>query len=132
MKISKARLKQIIVEELEAVMNEEEEEVTTEGTDDDEQVEEGFISSDATRGPTHRDRPSYQRATVGGRVADRGAGGTPTLDAAADALGMSPSQLMMDLAKEMGVDLAGADEEPPMPMPEEGAVSYTHLRAHET
>lgn len=122
MKISKARLKQIIVEELEAVMNEEEEEeVTTEGADDDEQVEEGFISSDATRGPTHRDRPSYQRATVGGRVADRGAGGTPTLEAAAEALGISPSQLMMDLAKEMGVPLAGADEEPPLPMPEEGA-----------
>ena len=111
MKISKARLKQIIVEELESVMNEEEEE---------EQVEEGFISSDATRGPTHRDRPSYQRATVGGRVADRGAAdtGTPTLDAAADALGMTPSQLMMDLAREMGVDLAGAEEEPPLPVPE--------------
>tara|TARA_B100000131_G_C17636236_1_gene418141 strand:+ start:31 stop:372 length:342 start_codon:yes stop_codon:yes gene_type:complete len=112
MKISKARLKQIIVEELEAVMNEDEE-------TEDENVEEGFISSQATRGPTHRDRPSYQRATVSGRVADRG---TPTLDAAADALGMSPSQLMMDLAAEMGVDISGgaAEEEPPLPMPEEG------------
>ena len=32
-------------------------------------------------------------------------GDTPTLDAAADALGLSPSDLMMQLAKEMGVDL---------------------------
>ena len=102
MKISKARLKQIIKEELEAVVNEEEE----------EQVEEAYAG--AKPGPSHRDRPGYQAATVRGRVDSR----TPTLDAAADALGVTPSQLMMDLAKEMGVPLAGADEEPPLEMPE--------------
>lgn len=114
MKISKARLKQIIKEELEAVVNEEEE--------TEESVEEGFISRDATAGPERRVPASVQR-TRQRQASDRaamGAAGTPTLDAAADALGMSPSQLMMDLAREMGVDLAGADEEPPMPMPEEG------------
>ena len=116
MKISKARLKQIIKEELEAVVNEEEEETTTEGTDTDEEaVEEAYAG--ARPGPSHRDRPGYQKATVGGRIAARGSG-TPTLEAAAEALGISPSQLMMDLAKEMGVPLAGADEEPPLPMPE--------------
>ncbi len=103
MKITKARLKQIIKEELEAVVNEEEEE---------DQVEEAYAG--ARPGPSHRDRPGYRAATVRGRVDSR----TPTLDAAADALGMSPSQLMMDLAKEMGVPLAGADEEPPLDMPE--------------
>ena len=41
MKITKARLKQIIVEELEAVMNEEEEEdTTTEGTETEEEAVE--------------------------------------------------------------------------------------------
>ena len=101
MKITKARLKQIIIEELEAVMKEDE---------DEDSVEEGFISQDATNPQTHRDRPGYQRATLGGRGApgeeEQGVGGaTPTLDAAADALGLSPSDLMMQLAKEMGVDL---------------------------
>ena len=117
MKITKARLKQIIVEELEAVMNEEEEEdTTTEGTETEEEaVEEAYAG--ARPGPSHRDRPGYQKAAVGGRIAARGSG-TPTLEAAAEALGISPSQLMMDLAKEMGVPLAGADEEPPLPMPE--------------
>ena len=108
MKISKARLKQIIKEELEAVVNEEEE-------TEEEQVDEAYGM--AKPGPSHRDRPSYQKATVGGRVASR----TPTLDAAADALGMSPSQLMMDLAKEMGVPLAGDEDvpsEPPLEVPE--------------
>ena len=108
MKITKARLKQIIKEELEAVVNEEEE-------TDEEAVEEGFAN--ARPGPSHRDRDRYQAATVRGRVAAR----TPTLDAAADALGMSPSQLMMDLAKEMGVDVGAGDPdlpaegEPPFP-----------------
>ena len=100
MKITKARLKQIIIEELEAVKKEDE---------DEDSVEEGFISRDATNPQTHRDRPGYQRATLGGRGAPPegpGVGGdTPTLDAAADALGLSPSDLMMQLAKEMGVDL---------------------------
>ena len=108
MKISKARLKQIIKEELEAVVNEEEE-------TEEEQVDEAYGM--AKPGPSHRDRPSYQKATVGGRVASR----TPTLDAAADALGVSPSQLMMDLAKEMGVPLAGDEDvpsEPPLEVPE--------------
>jgi hypothetical protein len=87
MKITKARLKQIIKEELEAVVNEEEEE---------EQVEESFAGGAFSKGQSHRDRPSYQKATVGGRVAarDPGAGGTPTLEAAADALGMSAVDLM--------------------------------------
>ena len=108
MKISKARLKQIIKEELEAVVNEEEE-------TEEEQVDEAYGM--AKPGPSHRDRPSYQKATVGGRVASR----TPTLDAAADALGISPSQLMMDLAKEMGVPLGGDEDvpsEPPLEVPE--------------
>ena len=47
MKITKARLKQIIIEELEAVMKEDE---------DEEQIEEaGFISRAATDPPSHRD-----------------------------------------------------------------------------
>lgn len=106
MKISKARLKQIIKEELEAVVNEEETE--------EEQVDEAYGM--AKPGPSHRDRPSYQKATVGGRVASR----TPTLDAAADALGVSPSQLMMDLAKEMGAIPGDEDipSEPPLDVPE--------------
>ncbi len=107
MKISKARLKQIIKEELEAVVNEEEE-------TEEEQVDEAYGM--AKPGPSHRDRPSYQKATVGGRVASR----TPTLDAAADALGVSPSQLMMDLAKEMGAIPGDEDvpSEPPLEVPE--------------
>ena len=107
MKISKARLKQIIKEELEAVVNEEEE-------TEEEQVDEAF--GQAKPGPSHRDRPSYQKATVGGRVASR----TPTLDAAADALGVSPSQLMMDLAREMGAIPGDEDvpSEPPLEVPE--------------
>ena len=45
MKITKARLKQIIVEELEAVMNEEEEEdTTTEGTETDKPENEETIN----------------------------------------------------------------------------------------
>tara|TARA_B100001250_G_scaffold409395_1_gene433644 strand:- start:1117 stop:1467 length:351 start_codon:yes stop_codon:yes gene_type:complete len=111
MKITRARLKQIIVEELEAVMNEEEDETTTEDTDDGEKIEEiglGGMGMPGGRAGAHRDRPGYKRATVGGKVAAR----TPTLDAAAKALGTSPSQLMMDLAAEMGVDLAGAEEAP--------------------
>ena len=106
MKISKARLKQIIKEELEAVVNEEETE--------EEQVDEAYGM--AKPGPSHRDRPSYQKATVGGRVASR----TPTLDAAADALGVSPSQLMMDLAKEMGAIPGDEDipSESPLDVPE--------------
>lgn len=105
MKITKSRLKQIIKEELEAVVNEEEE-------TEEEAVEEGFAN--ARPGPSHRDRDRYQAATVRGRVAARS-----TLDRAAEALGMSPSQLMMDLAKEMGA--IGGDEipgEPPLEMPE--------------
>ena len=113
MKISKARLKQIIKEELEAVVNEEEE---------DEKIEEiglGGMGMPGGKAGSHRDRPSVQRATVAGRVASR----TPTLDAAADALGVSPSLLMMDLAKEMGVPLAGDEDvpsEPPLEMPKGG------------
>ena len=42
---------------------------------------------------------------------------TPTLDAAADALGMTPSQLMMDLAREMGA-MPAEDAEPALDMPE--------------
>jgi len=105
MKITKTRLKQIIKEELEAVVNEEEEE---------DQVEEAYAG--ARPGPSHRDRPGYQSATVRGRVASR----TPTLDAAADALGVSPSQLMMDLAKEMGAIPGDEDvpSEPPLDVPE--------------
>jgi len=94
MKITKTKLKQIIVEELEAVMNE----------DEEEQVDEAYAG--ARPGPSHRDRPGYQSATVRGRVASR----TPTLDAAAEALGMSPSEVMMALAQEMEVDLAGQDD----------------------
>ena len=105
MKISKARLKQIIKEELEAVVNEEEE-------TEEEQVDEAYGM--AKPGPSHRDRPSYQAATVRGRVDSR----TPTLDAAAEALGVSPSQLMMDLAREMGAIPPEADGEPPLDMPE--------------
>ena len=107
MKISKSRLKQIIKEELEAVVNEEEE-------TEEEQVDEAYGM--AKPGPSHRDRASYQKATVGGRVASR----TPTLDAAADALGITPSQLMMDLAKEMGAIPGDEDvpSEPPLDVPE--------------
>jgi hypothetical protein len=114
MKITKARLKAIILEELESVMNEEdEEEVTTKGAEDDEQVDEAYAG--ARPGPSHRDRPSYQSATVGGRVAARSR--TPTLDAASEALGMSPSEMMLALAQEMGVKVAGS-EEAPLPVPE--------------
>ena len=105
MKITKARLKQIIKEELEAVVNEEEE----------EQVEEAYAG--ARPGPSHRDRPAYQRATVGGRVAARSAG-TPTLDAAADALGMSAVDLMKALADEMLEGGEDVSSEPPLDMPE--------------
>ena len=117
MKITKARLKQIIVEELEAVMSEEEEEeTTTESTETEEEaVEEAYAG--ARPGPSHRDRPSYRAATVGGRVAARDAG-TPTLDAAAEALGLSPSEMMMALAQEMGVDIASSEEDAPLPVPE--------------
>ena len=114
MKISKARLKQIIKEELEAVVNEEEEEVPENTETEDEAVEEAYAG--AKPGPSHRDRPGYQAATVRGRVAARDSG-TPTLDAAADALGMTPSQLMMDLAREMGA-IPAEDGEPPLDMPE--------------
>ena len=114
MKITKARLKQIIIEELEAVMKEDE---------DEEQIEEaGFISRSATDPPSHRDRPGYQRATLRGRGAppeDAGPGASPTLDAAADALGLTPSDLMVRLAQEMGVELssmgaAGPGEDAPV------------------
>ena len=105
MKITKSRLKQIIKEELESVMNEEEEE---------DQVEEAYAG--ARPGPSHRDRPGYQSATVRGRVASRS-----TLDRAAEALGMSPVQLMQDLAAEMGVGGEVADEEPPLEVAPEGA-----------
>ena len=110
MKISKARLKQIIKEELEAVVNEEEEE---------EKIEEiglGGMGMPGGRPGSHRDRPSYRGATVGGRVASR----TPTLDAAAEALGVSPSQLMMALAQEMGAVPGDEDvpSEPPLEVPE--------------
>ena len=94
MKITKARLKQIIIEELEAVMKEDE---------DEEQIDEaGFISQSAVNPPSHRDRPGYQRATLRGRGAppeDPGTAATPTLDAAADALGLTPSDLMVQLAQ---------------------------------
>ena len=112
MKISKARLKQIIKEELEAVVNEEEE--------TEESVEEGFISRDATAGPERRVPASVQR-TRQRQAAERAAAGGSTLDRAAEALGMSPSQLMMDLAKEMGVPLEGDEDipsEPPLEMPQ--------------
>ena len=110
MKITKTRLKQIIKEELEAVVNEEEEE---------EKIEEiglGGMGMPGGKPGSHRDRASYRGATVGGRVASR----TPTLDAAADALGVSPSQLMMDLAKEMGAIPGDEDvpSEPPLDVPE--------------
>jgi hypothetical protein len=113
MKITKAKLKQIIVEELESVMKEDEEEANKKDTDS-EQVDEAF--GQATAGPSHRDRPSYQKATVGGRVANR----TPVLDAAADALGMSPSEVMLALAKEMGVEPGGQDD-PALPVDGEPA-----------
>jgi hypothetical protein len=114
MKITKARLKQIIVEELESVMNEEEEE---EDTTAEEPVEEAYAG--ARVGPSHRDRPSYQAATVGGRVAGRSAG-TPTLDAAAEALDLSPANFMLKLAAELDVDIDGAaaEEDAPLPIPE--------------
>jgi AraC-like DNA-binding protein len=102
MKITKTRLKQIIKEELEAVMSEEEEEETT---------TEAYAGADMRSGQ-HRDRPSFQRARPGGRP-------TPTLDAASDALGMSPSELMMQLAQEMGVEMGGEDDAP-LPVPEGG------------
>ena len=74
MKITKARLKQIIIEELEAVMKEDE---------DEEQIDEaGFISQSAVNPPSHRDRPGYQRATLRGRGAppeDPGTAATPTI-----------------------------------------------------
>jgi hypothetical protein len=118
MKITKARLKAIILEELESVMSEEEdEEVTTEGTDDDEKIEEiglGGMGMPGGRHGSHRDRPGYKRATVGGRVAARE---TPVLDAASEALGMSASEMMLALAQEMGVKLSGG-EEAPLPVPE--------------
>ena len=119
MKISKARLKQIIKEELEAVVNEEEEEVT-ENTETEESVEESFISRAATAGPERRVPASVQRTRQRNAQADRAAmsdSSTPTLDAAADALGMTPSQLMMDLAREMGA-MPAEDGEPPLDMPE--------------
>lgn len=112
MKISKARLKQIIKEELEAVVNEEEE--------TEESVEESFISRAATAGPERRVPASVQRTRQRNAQADRAAmsdSSTPTLDAAADALGMTPSQLMMDLAREMGA-MPAEDGEPPLDMPE--------------
>ena len=118
MKITKARLKQIIIEELEAVMKEDE---------DEEQIDEaGFISRSAIDPPSHRDRPGYQRATLRGRGAppeDPGTAATPTLDAAADALGLTPSDLMVQLAQEMGVELgsmgaAGPGEDADAPVSE--------------
>ena len=112
MKITKAKLKQIIVEELEAVMKEEDEETNKKDTDS-EQVDEAF--GQATAGPSHRDRPGYQKATVGGKIANR----TPVLDAAAEALGMSPSEVMLALAKEMGVD--GGGDDPALPVSDEPA-----------
>jgi len=119
MKITKAKLKQIIVEELEAVMKEEDEETATKGSDD-EKIEEiglGGMGMPGGRPGVHRDRPGYRKATVAGRIASR----TPTLDAAADALGMSPSEVMLALAKEMGVDAGvqarlGSEEEAPLPV----------------
>jgi hypothetical protein len=96
MKITKAKLKQIIVEELEAVMKEEE---------DEEQVEEAYAG--ARPGPSHRDRPGYQAATVRGRVASRSGN---LLQKASAAVNMSPTDFMMALAQEMDVDLAGQDD----------------------
>ena len=110
MKITKSRLKQIIKEELEAVVKEEEEEKI-------EEIGLGGLGMPGAKHGVHRDRASYQRGTVGGRVAARDSS-TPTLDAAADALGMTPSQLMMDLAKEMGAIPSEGDDEPPLDMPE--------------
>ena len=119
MKITKARLKAIILEELESVMNEEEEEdVTTEGTEDDEKIEEiglGGMGMPGGKHGSHRDRPAYQRATVGGKVAARE---TPVLDAAAEALGMSPSEVMLALAKEFEVSVAGSEGETEPPLQE--------------
>jgi hypothetical protein len=121
MKITKAKLKQIIVEELEAVMKEKDEETTTKGSDD-EKIEEiglGGMGMPASRHGTHRDRPGYRKATVAGKVAGR----TPTLDAAADALGMSPVEMMKALADEMGVGSdrdADAGIQAALPVPEGG------------
>ena len=114
MKITKSRLKQIIKEELESVMNEDEED-TTAGTDD-EKIEEiglGGMGMPGGRHGSHRDRASYRKATVGGRVDARS-----TLDRAAEALGVSPVQLMQDLAKELGVAGAAEDPEAPLEVPE--------------
>ena len=112
MKITKAKLKQIIVEELESVMKEDEEEANKKDTDS-EQVDEAF--GQATAGPSHRDRPSYQKATVGGRVVARDS----LLKQASDAVGMEASDFMMALAQEMGIDLGGDD--PPLPVSDEPA-----------
>lgn len=115
MKITKSRLKQIIKEELEAVISEEEEEEVTEGTED-EPVEEvvGRVASTSMppRGPSAVKQRVQRRQADDRRLSQMG--DTPTLDAAADALGMSPSQLMMDLAREMGVELK---ESSPLDMP---------------
>ena len=102
MKITKSRLKAIILEELESVMSEKEEE--------EEQVEEAYAGADMSQ---RRRSPLMQRGTTHGMG---GAAQTPTLDAAADALGMSPSELMLQLAQEMGVDL-GAEGDAPLPVP---------------
>ena len=116
MKITKTKLKQIIVEELEAVIKEKDEETATKGSDD-EKIEEiglGGMGMPGGRHGAHRERTG---ARVGaGRVASR----TPTLDAAADALGMSPSEMMKALADEMGVgsdrdDDAGIQAALPVP-----------------
>ena len=119
MKITKARLKAIILEELESVMSEEEEEeVTPEGTEDDEKNESiglGGMGMPGGRAGVHRDRPGYKRATVGGKVAARE---TPVLDAAAEALGMSPSEVMLALAKEFEVSVAGSEGETEPPLQE--------------
>ena len=111
MKITKSRLKAIILEELESVMSEEEEETTTEGTEEEEQVEEAYAGADMSQ---RRRSPLMQRGTTHDTA---GAAQTPTLDAAADALGMSPSELMLQLAQEMGVDL-GAEGDAPLPVSE--------------
>ena len=104
MKITKSRLTAIILEELESVMIEKEEE-------DDEQVEEAYAGADMSQ---RRRSPLMQRGTTHGAT---GAAQTPTLDAAADALGMSPSEVMLQLAQEMGVDL-GAEGDAPLPVSE--------------
>lgn len=102
MKITKSRLKAIILEELESVMKEEE---------DEEQVEEAYAGADMSQ---RRRSPLMQRGTTHDTA---GTARTPTLDAAADALGMSPSELMLQLAQEMGVDL-GAEGDAPLPVSE--------------